>query len=84
MSRSNKEIETILTEILLTQKELKVLMLERTKQIDAIDNKLQALEKKVDDLEKVSSSGQTIIRVFTLLFSAALTFLVGYLLKVVR
>jgi t-SNARE complex subunit (syntaxin) len=82
MARYDRDVEKFLKEILLTQQELKILVSERTKQIDSIEKKVGDLEAKVDSLEKVSASGQTLIKVFTLLFTAALTFIVGYLLKV--
>lgn len=81
MARSDREIEKALKEILLAQQELKILVSERTKQLDNLDKKVSDLESKVDSLEKVSASGQTLIKVFTVLFTAALTFLTGYLLK---
>lgn len=84
MARYDRDLEKILKEILLTQQELKILVSERTKQIDNIDKKVGELETKVDSLEKISASGQTIIKIVTILFTAILTFLIGYLLKVLR
>lgn len=77
----NNRIEDVLKEILISQHELKVLISERTKQIDNIEQKVKNLEDKIDALDKVSASGQTIIKIFSIVFTAVLTFLVGYLLK---
>lgn len=82
MNTSDKEIEKTLKEILLTQQELKILVSERTKQIDNVEKKMYELETKVESLEKVSASGHTLLKVFTIFFTASLTFLIGYLLKV--
>lgn len=82
MNTSDKEIEKTLKEILLTQQELKILVSERTKQIDNVEKKMYELENKVESLEKVSASGHTLLKVFTIFFTASLTFLIGYLLKV--
>ena len=82
MGNSEKEIEKTLKEILLSQQELKILVSERTKQIDNIEKKVNELEDKVESLERVSASGQTLIKIFTIFFTASLTFLIGYLLKV--
>jgi hypothetical protein len=84
VSKYDRDLEKILKEILLTQQELKILVSERTKQIDNIDKKVGELETKVDSLEKISASGQTIIKIVTIFFTAVLTFLIGYLLKVIR
>jgi hypothetical protein len=82
MPPSDKEIEKTLKGILLTQQELKILVSERTKQIDNVEKKMDELEDKVESLERVSASGQTLIKIFTIFFTASLTFLIGYLLKV--
>lgn len=82
MNSSDKEIEKTLKEILLTQQELKILVSERTKQIDNVEKKMYELETKVESLEKVSASGHTLLKVFTIFFTATLTFLIGYLLKI--
>ena len=82
MNTSDKEIEKTLKEILLTQQELKILVSERTKQIDNVEKKMYELETKVESLEKVSASGHTLLKVFTIFFAATLTFLIGYLLKI--
>jgi hypothetical protein len=82
MTTPDKEIEKTLKEILLSQQELKILVSERTKQIDNIEKNVNVLENKVESLERVSASGHTLLKVFTIFFTASLTFLIGYLLKV--
>jgi len=82
MALSDKEIEKNLKSIHLAQQELKILLSERTKQIENAEKKVNELEDKVESLERMSASGQTLIKIFTIFFTATLTFLIGYLLKV--
>ena len=82
MALSDKEIEKNLKSLHLAQQELKILLSERTKQIENAEKKVNELEDKVESLERMSASGQTLIKIFTIFFTATLTFLIGYLLKV--
>jgi len=68
MTTPDKEIEKTLKEILLSQQELKILVSERTKQIDNIEKNVNVLENKVESLERVSASGHTLKSIYYIFY----------------
>lgn len=63
-------------------RELEITLVERTRELEQLSQKVQTLEDDIENLEKALSSAQTLFKVVSFFLSGVLTFLIGYLLKV--